>query len=643
MACPRSSVSPTLIIDIPPRVLDELCRCIDCLIDWEWLRFVSNIMSDETSVQRFSMKRRVGDNATREVLWSWGQKLTTVQDLEEILVKLELYRALDILRQNCLVSSRNSPGSERRSVGGSGTEQSSVNSTIAMEKAPDFVLPSPPPPPSELLRSLQSDCDPLSSTDEVLSIPQQEISLALGSSCQQWTPRQLDEITDKFSIDRKIYCGQFADIYMGQKADRTYAVKRLKEVDGEQTDRLHSFFQTEAQITFRCNHPCLLPLLGFCLESGHRCLVTRFMRNGSLDAALHGAGPHFLSWERRLAVAAGLLQAVHHLHAANLFHGNIKSSNVFLDEDFSPKLGHSGPRFVPDTSANYTQVKTQDLQKYQPYLPDSYLRSGQLTAQTDIFSAGVVLAEILTGLKPSDNSRDPAYLKDVVVKEVEEARRSGEPAGAKNAESAGAKAVLEKHADAKPGRAPEEAGLYLALAVCLCLTKKKVLLSEVSAMIQKAEGGLKESREETSSMNVPEESDFEESLSPRCAPREPPSLPPSGAFGALQRVNRRTPRRLQSGETPARSPCELDESGSYLLSPEGVWRDLGEEPPSWHTQAGPSARGHVGDPRCPELNSPSESDDPSWGIEVNAAKMKLMKDIELYEHDRADSAVLFTD
>ncbi|XP_018410748.1 PREDICTED: interleukin-1 receptor-associated kinase-like 2 [Nanorana parkeri] len=639
--------SSPLIVDIPPRVLDELCRCIDCLIDWEWLRFASNIMSDETTVQRFAMKRRAGDNATRELLWSWGQKLATVQDLEEILEKLELYRAMDVLRQSCPVSSRNSPGSERQSDFGSGTEQNLMNSTAGIEKPPVFApsLPPPPPPPSELLRSLQNDNDPLSLTDEVLSIPQQEISLTPGSFCQQWTPRQLDEITDNFSIDRKTYSGQFADIYVGQKAGRTYAVKRIKEVDGEQTDRLHSLFQTEAQITFRCNHQNLLPLLGFCLESGHRCLVTQFMKNGSLDEALHGERPPVLSWEKRLTVAAGLLQAVHHLHAADLFHGNIKSSNVFLDENFSPRLGHSGARFCPDASASYTQVKTHDLQKYQPYLPDTYLRRGLLTAQTDIFSAGVVLAEILTGLRPSDKSRDPAYLKDLVVKEMDLAKTCAESAGDKSesAEHLCAKAMLEKHADAKPGRAPPEAGLYLALAVCLCLTKKKVLLSEVTAMMEKAQNALKaplrESREETSSMNVPEESDFEESLSPRRAQGGPSCWSPSAAYGALHRLDLRTACRQEAGGTP----CELDDSGNYLLSPGGAWHDLGAESPSCSARPGPCARGHVGDLRSRDLKSPSESDDPSWGIEVNVAKMKLMKDIELYEDEKVDSSFLFTE
>lgn len=648
MASPRCSTSSPLIIDIPPRVLDELCRCIDCLIDWEWLRFVSNIMSDETSVQRFQMKRRVGDNATRELLWSWGQRLATVQDLEDILEKLELYRALEILRQNPMISSKNSPGSERRSDHGSGTQQNSTASTAMMDKAPDFVLPSPPPPPPEFLRSLEKDCSPFSRTDEALSIPQQEISLTPGALCQQWTPRQVDEITDTFGMERKIYSGQFADIYVGKKADRTFAVKRIKEVDGDQTDRLNSFFQTEAHITFRCTHPNLLPLLGFCLESGHRCLINQFMKNGSLDEALHREGEHILSWEKRLMIAAGLLQAVHHLHASDLFHGNIKSSNVLLDEDFSPRLGHSGPRFCPDTSASYTQVKTQDLQKYQPYLPDSYLRRGQLTAQTDIFSAGVVLAEILTGLMPSDKSRDPAYLKDLVVKEMEQAKSCAQSGGdkAEAAERLCAKAMLEKHADPKPGRAPEEAGLHLALAVCLCVTKKKVVLSEVTAMMEKAENDLKaplkESREEMSSMNVPEESDFEESLSPCCARREPScwSLPKTN--GALHRMNVRTACGMEAGEMPARSPCELDESGSYLLSPGGMWYDMGAEPPSCNAQPGPSARGHVSNLDLLELKSPSESDDQSWGIEVNMAKMKLMKEIELYEQDRVDSSVLFT-
>ncbi|XP_075687966.1 interleukin-1 receptor-associated kinase-like 2 isoform X2 [Rhinoderma darwinii] len=575
MASSLSGRSPSpLIIDISPRILDDFCRCVDSLNDWEWMRFASHVLNDLTTVQRFYMRRRAGDYVTRELLWSWGQKLATVQDLELILQKLELYRALEILQQYPC-SPGTSPLTDGRRAApqaSGGAERNYRNCNGATDKVSEpkaQPLPSPPQPPSELLRSLWIDSypDQLLGTDQVLSIPQQEISLSVNASCQHWTKLQLDEATDRFSVDRIIHSGQFADVFVGWKGDNMFAIKRLKEVHMEQSDRTDSFYQTEAQIGFRCRHPNLLKLLGFCLETGHHYLIYRLMKKGSLDVVLQKAGSCVLGWEKRLAIAAGLLQCVDHLHKAGIFHGNIKSSNVFLDEDFTAKLGHAGARFCPDRSANYTNVKTYELQRFQPYLPDGYLRSGQLTAQTDIFSCGVVLAELLTGLKPIDKDRDPTYLKDLILTEVAQVnlKMESDSHRIKSVDLLGAIEISQKYTDKRLERLARSSAIHWASAVCLCLTKKRTLLSEVITMMEKAEESftapVTESQEEMSSVNIPEESD--ESLSISYARGEAVEQSSSSSISVPD-----TAYCPAHNEVLKRSPCELDESGSFDFYPE---------------------------------------------------------------------------
>lgn len=648
MACSPSSVSPSpLIIDISPRVLDDFCRCVDSLNDWEWMRFASHVMNDQTTIQRFYMRRRSGDYVTRELLWSWGQKLATVQDLEVILQKLELYRALEILQQYLCSLVTSSVTDEKRGapqVSG-GAERNCRNCNGVTEKISEFKaqsLPSPPQPPSELLKSLSTDSysDQVSSTDQELSTPQQEISLSLNTTCQHWTKQQLEETTDRFSVDRKIHSGQYADVFLGQKGDHMYAIKRITKVHMEQSDRTDSCYEKEAQIGFRCHHPNLLKLLGFYVEPGHHYLVHQYMKEGSLDVALQKAGSCVLGWEKRIAIATGLLQGVIHLHNAGIFHGNIKSSNIFLDEDFTAKLGHAGARFCPDRSANYTNVKTYELQRFQPYLPNSYLRSGQLTAQTDIFSCGVVLAELLTGLKTIDKDRDPIYLKDLILTEVEQVKLKADSNSHKkeSVDLLCAKEISQKYTDERLKRLEKSPAIHWASAVCLCLTKKRTLLSEVITVMEKAQESftapLKESQEEMSSINIPEESD--ESLSigydHRVAVELPSSSYKAAAYCPAQH------------EVFKRSPCELDESGSFSFYPGDRWYET--EPASYKTTA--SSAGRMANSCTPEgnishkvSNSPTESNEPSWGIEVNEAKLKLMEEIELYAEEKVDSSVLF--
>ncbi|XP_056380953.1 interleukin-1 receptor-associated kinase-like 2 [Hyla sarda] len=643
MACSLSgsSVSP-LIIDLSPRVVDDFCRCVDSLNDWEWMRFASHVMNDQTTIQRFYMRRKSGDYVTRELLWSWGQKLATVQDLEIILQELELYRALEILMQ-----SPYSPGTSPvhdASRGAlqtpEGTEKNSRNYNDVTKKLPEIKaqsLPSPPQPPSELLKSLWIDsyADPVSSTDQVLSIPQQEISLSLNTTCQHWTKQQLEEATDRFSVDRKIHSGHFSDVFIGRKGDNVYAIKRLKEVHMEQSDRTDLFYEKEAQIGFRCHHPNLLKLLGFCVETKHYYLVHQFMKNGSLDVALQKVGSCVLSWERRLAISAGLLQGVDHLHKAGVFHGNIKSSNIFLAEDFTAKLGHAGARFCPDRSANYTNVKTYELQRFQPYLPDSYLRSGQLTAQTDIFSCGVVLAELLTGQKPTDEDRDPIYLKDLILTEVEQVKAESDRMGSVDLLSA--RGIGQKYTDKRLEGLEISSAIHWASAICLCLTKKRALLTEVVSMMEKAQesfrSSVKKSQREMSSLNIPEESD--ESLSLGYTRGDALEVPSTSTKGATY-----SPPR---NDVFKRSPCEFDESGSFSFYPGDGWYGTKPSFQATASPAGHQANSCTPERNCPQkvLNSPTESNEPSWGIKVNEAKLKLMEEIELYAEEKVDSSVLF--
>lgn len=67
------------------------------------------------------------------------------------------------------------------------------------------------------------------------------------------------------------------------------------------------------------------------------------------------------------------------------------SSNVLLDENFTPKLGHSGLRLhSSDKKSEYAMMKTKVLQASLTYLPEDFVRHGQLTEKVDIFSCGVV-------------------------------------------------------------------------------------------------------------------------------------------------------------------------------------------------------------------------------------------------------------
>ncbi|NXU65984.1 IRAK2 protein, partial [Horornis vulcanius] len=372
------------------------------------------------------------------------------------------------------------------------------------------------------------------------------------------------------------------------------------------------FFHTEVQICFRCCHINILQLLGFSVETGLHCLIYPYLPNGSLQNKLqchNDSAP--LTWEMRISISIGVVRAVEYLHNFGILHGNIKSSNVLLDENFTPKLGHSGLRLhSPDKKSEYAMMKTKVLQASLTYLPEDFVRHGQLTEKVDIFSCGVVLAEILTGIKALDEDRHPIYLKDMVADEIQTAKESSH-SKVKNLEKLAAKEICCKYLDRKAGHLPEEVAVDFASAICLCLRKKNSNIAEVLEIMEMAENKLKEhyicgSSTSGFSMNTPEETDDETaSLSMDVPSAEGNKMSPVVSCGILQK----NPQR------------------SYLATTVPIQK-----------KRQPVITGSSRESLPTDCRREAET---SWKIQINDQKKKLMENILLYEEDKLNSSELF--
>ncbi|NXR08937.1 IRAK2 protein, partial [Semnornis frantzii] len=593
------------IHSMPAWVLEDFCQKMDCLSDYDWMRFASYVITDQTELRKIKCMEKTGISVTRELMWWWGVRLATVQQLLDLLQGLQLYRAAQVILD--WTSASNSSSSEKEelvelpkqehisltptemkkrereselsllpSAGSSHPGASAAGGAVA--EGALCSLPSPPPPPRDLLNSLQSN-PPVSSSVKPCSSPspQQETMTELPSGSLLWTQKEVASATSSFSGKSRIGEGTFADIYKGQRNNVVYAIKRLKEAKCTSPSATQRFFHTEVQICFRCCHINILQLLGFSIETGLHCLIYPYLPNGSLQNKLHAQDSSApLPWEARVGIAAGLLRAVQYLHNFGILHGNIKSSNVLLDENLTPKLGHSGLRLLSaDKKSEYAMMKTKVLQASLTYLPEDLIRHGQLAARVDVFSCGVVLAEMLTGMKALDEGRHLAYLKDIIADEIQMAKEScskGKPF-----EKLAAKEIYQKYLDTRAGPLLEEAAVDFASAVCLCLRKKNPSIAEALGMVGAAEKRLREHSlcgGSTSgfSINTPEETDDETSSVSREVPsaggnkegsKQP--LAPSSAPPCLLLLADASPDTYC--EQMSRVPCESDESSSFIWNP----------------------------------------------------------------------------
>ena len=149
----------------------------------------------------------------------------------------------------------------------------------------------------------------------------------------------------------------------------------------------------------------ILPLLGFSFDDFLRtdpCLIYLHMVNGSvLDRLVQKSGTLPLTWDQRANIALGTARGLTHLHANKIKHGDIKSGNVLLDKHFEPKIGDFGlARGGPDLEAK-THITVSMVVGTKHYLPEDFMRNGQLGPEVDTFSYGIFLFELVSGKGPS--------------------------------------------------------------------------------------------------------------------------------------------------------------------------------------------------------------------------------------------------
>ncbi|NWW09898.1 IRAK2 protein, partial [Oreocharis arfaki] len=610
---------PALYIhSMPAWVLEDFCQKMDCLSDYDWMRFASYVITDQTELRKIKCMEKTGISITRELMWWWGVRLATVQQLLDLLQGLQLYRAAQVILDWTSASDVTSPKKEELeppkqiiSVPPTEGKRREKENEISLLPSPDsshlgaapagsavsegalYSLPAPPPPPRDLLSSLESNPPVLSSVKPCSSsTPQQETMADLPSGSLLWTQKEIANATNSFSDKNRICEGTFADIYKGQRNNMVYVFKRLKEaitndillhvfilqMECTSPNSTQRFFHTEVQICFRCCHINILQLLGFSVETGLHCLMYPYLPNGSLQNKLQchdDSAP--LTWEMRINISIGVIRAVEYLHNFGILHGNIKSSNVLLDENFTPKLGHSGLRLhSSDKKSEYAMMKTKVLQASLTYLPEDFVRHGQLTEKVDVFSCGVVLAEILTGIKALDEDRHPIYLKDIIADEIRTAKESSH-SKVKNLEKLAAKEICCKYLDKKAGHLLEEVAVDFASAICLCLRKKNSNIAEVLETMEMAENKLKEhyicgSSTSGFSMNTPEETDDETASLSMDVPSAVGNKEESTQAAILTSgspcapfVGAVVPDTY--GSYMSRVPCESDESSSFIWNP----------------------------------------------------------------------------
>lgn len=205
----------------------------------------------------------------------------------------------------------------------------------------------------------------------------------------------------------KLGTGGFGTVFKGILEDGTAVAIKKANMGGDGDNQQ---FLNELAILTQINHRHIVRLLGCCLETAVPLLVYEYLSNGNVAENLESAGAAVMGWAQRLKVATQTAEALAYLHAAAsppILHRDVKTANVLLDDNLDAKVADFGvSRLVPD---GVEHVSTA-VQGTIGYLDPEYFQTLQLTDKSDVYSLGVMIVELLTGLKPVDSrNREPRF------------------------------------------------------------------------------------------------------------------------------------------------------------------------------------------------------------------------------------------
>ncbi len=202
----------------------------------------------------------------------------------------------------------------------------------------------------------------------------------------------------RYVVDRFLGEGGRKRVYLAHDTalDRDVALAIVKTAGLDERGRVR--VRREAQAMARLgDHPHVVTVHDIGEEHGEPYIVSQYMAGGAVENLLQQAPGRQLDIDTVLGVARGICTALEHAHHSGIVHRDLKPANVWLTADGTAKLGDFGLAFSLDKAR---VTKTGAIVGTAAYMAPEQALGHQPDAQSDLYSLGAMLYEMVTGRPP---------------------------------------------------------------------------------------------------------------------------------------------------------------------------------------------------------------------------------------------------
>lgn len=206
-----------------------------------------------------------------------------------------------------------------------------------------------------------------------------------------------DHVSGRYKIIEKIGSGGMANVYLAEDLilERKVAVKMMS-LDFQEDEQNLRRFQREALSTTELDHPNIVNIYDVG-EGSQPYIVMEYISGMDLKQYIRENYP--LPYRKVIDIMGQILDGVGYAHRSNVIHRDIKPHNILIDHDGHVKLTDFG---IAVALSQNSITQTNSLLGSVQYISPEQARGNIVTKQSDIYSLGIVLYELLAGTVPFD-------------------------------------------------------------------------------------------------------------------------------------------------------------------------------------------------------------------------------------------------